>query len=334
MTTLPVLEAGGLKHVFACLVHEDVDCVVDLIRNLQFFEPDSEILLYDGSGGSLREHTPAFEKLGVVVHPAPKKQMWGRLHVSVFDCLEFGRDRFSFDAMTFVDSDQLLAGRGYAKAVRRALERQPAVGVLGTPNPALGTPWATEHEAHERELWKPFLERFPDGLAQQFPANWIFWPGTVITAAAGADLCALRRDPAFAATLARSNFASEEICFSTAAAALGYRVVPRPWNDERVRWRRPIHVGDVAAALDDPDAFWLHPVLRRLDDPARAYLREAGNEYEGFTPTFGPSRPPVLVRVKQRAADGFFRVLTKPVDGLAPSAARTALSRARRSRTS
>jgi len=321
-----------LKHVFACLVHEDADCVVDLIRNLQFFEPDAEILLYDGSAGSLLEHAPTFEELGAVMHPAPRTQTWGRLHDSVFDCLELGRVRFSFDAMTFVDSDQLLAGRGYVEAVRAALERQPQVGVFGTPNPSLGAVWAAAHELRERELWEPFLERFPGGLAQQYPANWIFWPGTVITGAAGAALCALRTDPLFAGILASSNFASEEIAFSTVAAALGYKVVPRPWNDAWVRWRRPIRVSEVVAALEEGDAFWLHPVPRHLDDSSRAFLRSASNEYEGFTPTLSPAltRPPVPARARQRAADGFFRLLTKPVDGLAPKAARAALDRARR----
>lgn len=321
-----------MKHVFACLVHEDADCVVDLIRNLRFFEPDSEILLYDGSAGSLLEHAPTFEKLGAVMHPAPGKQSWGRLHDSVFDCLELGRQRFSFDAMTFVDSDQLLAGRGYVEAVGAALERQPQVGLFGTPNPSLGAVWATAHQPQERELWEPFLERFPRGLAQLYPANWIFWPGTVITGAAGAALCALRTDPVFAGILAKSNFASEEIAFSTVAAALGYRVVPKPWNDDWVRWRRPIRVSEVSAALTDPDAFWLHPVRRSLEDSSRVFLRQVSNEYQGFTPTLSPAptRAPVLARVKRRAADGFFRALAKPVDGLAPNAARAALARARR----
>jgi len=324
-----------LKHVFACLVHEDADCVGDLIRNLRFFEPDSEILLYDGSAGSLLEHTPAFEELGAVVHPAPGKQTWGRLHESVFDCLELGRVRFSFDAMTFVDSDQLLAGRGYVQAVRAALERRPQTGVFGTPNPSLGAVWATVNEAQERELWKPFLERFPRGLAQQYPANWIFWPGTVITREAAAAVCALRNDPALADILTRSNYCSEEIGITTVAAALGYEVQPKPWQD-RIRWRRPIRIWEVAETLADPDSFWLHPVRRSIDDDARAYLRKTSNGYEGFTPTFSPApprRPRAGARIKGRASSAIFGAFAGLVDGLGANDARAAVSRARRAQS-
>jgi hypothetical protein len=42
---------GG--NVFACLVHEAPDCVVDLVANLQHLDPESTVLLYDGSGGAL-----------------------------------------------------------------------------------------------------------------------------------------------------------------------------------------------------------------------------------------------------------------------------------------
>jgi hypothetical protein len=320
--------------VFACLVHERVDCVLDLIRNLQFFAPDAGVLLYDGSGGSLLEHAPEFEALGAVLHPAPQAQRWGRLHNSVYDCLEFGRAHFSFDALTFVDSDQLLARRGYVEAVTAAFEREPRAGVLATPNPSIGDSWAAENESAERELWRPFLERFPNGLEQQYPANWIFWPGTVFTREAAAALCALRTDPELRRILERSQFTSEEIGFTTVAAALGYKVVEKPWRD-RVRWRRPIKLWEVEAALGDPDCFWLHPVQRRLDDPARMFLRRAGNDYEGFTPTLSPApvRPPMATRARRRATNGFFRVLAAQVDGLAPRDAEAALARARRAQT-
>jgi hypothetical protein len=325
-----------LRHVFACLVHERVDCIVDLIRNLRFFDPDSPVLLYDGSGGSLLKHAATFEGLGAVVHPRPRSQSWGRLHDSVFDCLELGRERFAFDALTVVDSDQLLVGRGYVAAVAAALEQDPAIGLLGTPNPSVGEPWATANEERERKLWQPFLERFPGGLEQQYPANWIFWPGTVFTGEAAAALCELRGDPMLAEIMQGSSFTSEEMGFPTTAAALGFKVAPKPWSDV-LRWRRRIRAQEVEAALANPDCFWLHPVRRNLDDPARALLRHASNDYEGFTPTLSRAaaadRPPAVARVKRRAANGLFRMLAMPVDGLAAKQARAAIARARRTQT-
>ncbi|MCP3064466.1 hypothetical protein LXT21_37405 [Myxococcus sp. K38C18041901] len=37
-----------MRNIFACLVHERPDCVLDLVRNLHHLDPDSLILLYNG----------------------------------------------------------------------------------------------------------------------------------------------------------------------------------------------------------------------------------------------------------------------------------------------
>ena len=154
----------------------------------------------------------------------------------------------------------------------------------------------------------------------------------MFTGPAAAALCELRADPVLAGIFEGSNVCSEEIGFSTAAAALGYRVAVKPWNERWVRWRRPVRVHEVAAALADPDCFWVHPVSRSLDEGARTYLRRMSNDYQGFTPTLSPTRrrrrPPNL-RLKQRVTDGLFGLLTKPVDGIGAREARAALARAR-----
>jgi hypothetical protein len=286
-------EAGGLDgkpftHVFSVLVHENLDCVVDLIRNLRFFDPDSPIVVYDGSGGSLLLTTRALEQFGAVVHPAPKPIRWGRLHVFMFDCLEYALDRYGFDAVTVVDSDQLLVRRGYARAVQTVLRDRPRAGVLATRHPGADFADPRNPIMPERTRWAPMLERFAYGGKQPLPI-WIFWPGTVMTGTASAAVCDLRDDPALAEILDKSEVASEvvaseEVVFSTLAALLGYEVLERPWNDEWVRWHPPLGSREVAEALADPACFWLHPVPRRHDDPARSYLRGASNEYQGFTP--------------------------------------------------
>ena len=73
----------------------------------------------------------------------------------------------------------------------------------------------------------------------------------------------------------------------------------------------------IDTALADPECFWVHPVERSMDNPARAYLRRMSNDYDGFTLTLSPAKPRdhVLTRAKRRAASGFFRLVTKPVKG-------------------
>lgn len=313
------VEGSPFTHVFCAVVHEDLDCAVDLVRNLRFFEPTSTIVVYDGTGGSFLPQATLLERLGAVLHPAPRPMKWGRLHEYVFDVFEYADDSYSFDALTFVDSDQLLTRRGYAKAVQAVFEQQPGAGVLAMPNPSIGEEWGLELEPTERALWESFLERFPSGHEQHFPSRWIFWPGTVFSRACADAIREFRSDAAFIDILERSGAASEEIGFSTLAALLGYGVLVRPWNDEWVRWRRPLRVSEVAAALADPDCFWLHPVKRQRDDPARAYLRRSSNEYQGFTPAPANEEPvhpsrrgaatSTAARWRQRVGDRFIRRL-------------------------
>jgi hypothetical protein len=314
-------EGSPFTHVFCAVVHENLDCAVDLVRNLRFFEPASAILVYDGTGGSFLPQATLLERLGAVLHPAPRPMKWGRLHECVFDVFEYAADSCSFDALTFVDSDQLLTRRGYVKAVRAVFDQRPGAGVLAMPNPSIGKEWGVKLESKERALWESFLERFPSGSEQHFPSRWIFWPGTVFSRACADAIREFRSDAAFIAILERSGAVSEEIGFSTLAALLGYGVFVRPWNDEWVRWRQPLRVSEVAAALADPDCFWLHPVKRQRDDPARVYLRRSSNDYQGFTPTRVQEQPgrtsqrgaatSTPAHWKQRLGDRFFRRLGK-----------------------
>lgn len=285
MNALP--QPKPFKHLFCSIVHENVECMIDLVRNLRFFEPDSAILVYDGTGGSLLPPvaTSVLERFGVILYPQPRPLTWGRLHECVFDCLEFAQERLSCDALTFVDSDQLLVRRGYAQAVQTAFLDHPRAGMLATPNPSIGEEWETRLAPMERALWEPFLDRFPSGREEEFPRRWIFWPGTVISIPCATAIYGYRGDPALVDILERSQVASEEIVFTTLTALGDFEVISRPWNDEWVRWRRPLRIFEVEAALADPTCFWLHPITRQTDDPARAYLRRSSNNYEGFTPS-------------------------------------------------
>src|SRR4051812_45095544 len=106
------------SHVFACLVHEQPDVVIDLVRNLRALEPDAAILLYDGSrtGGLLAQVDLRFDE-GVLIHPNPRPMRWGRLHEFAIDSMRHALGEIDFEAVTIVDSDQLLLRGGFAKAV-------------------------------------------------------------------------------------------------------------------------------------------------------------------------------------------------------------------------
>ena len=273
-----------IRNVFACLVHENIECVIDLVRNLRYLDPTSAILLYDGSPGSqLLQSGFPFERYGAVIHPKPKPQSWGRLHAFALDCMEFAHANIGFDTLTIVDSDQLATRPGYSDYLATYLAANPGVGLLGNspglqpPNTRVGPVVAAYRE---RELWRPWLRRFPLGEASF--AHWTFWPSTVFTADAARDLVALfARDEQLQEIMRRSAiWANEEVIFPTLVALLGYKHAANPCSYDFVKYKQFYNGTQVAAALDREDVHWLHPVARRYDDPARKQVRQRHRHYE------------------------------------------------------
>jgi hypothetical protein len=155
-------------NVFACLVHENPSCIIDLVRNLHCQDPASVILLYNGGNDPelLRDCLP-FEKFGAIVHPDPIPVSHGYLHPFALKCMEYALDNISFDTVTIVDSDQLCVRPGYTACLERFFTGHPNVGLLSN-RPQRVT--AEEKDVHtaiqafkEYALWKPLLSRWPGG---------------------------------------------------------------------------------------------------------------------------------------------------------------------------
>ena len=270
-----------MSNIHACLVHEEPDCVADLVANLRRLDPASVVLLYDGSPDHSLLHSGALTAgEGVLVHPEPRPMIWGRLHGFAFDCLRFALETTDFSTVTMVDSDQLLVRPGYADALARHLralrDDRGDVGCLvshdggtqprDTRSPLARMAW------REFDLWRPFLRRFAHG--EQYWPTWTFWPGTVVTRAAAADLVELANDRQLEGLLHRTRlWATEELVLPTLVALRGHSVVPTPLRDDLVRFRVRWSAERVAAAAEEPELFWVHPVPRRLDDPVRGWVR-------------------------------------------------------------
>jgi hypothetical protein len=289
-----------LLNVYACLVHERPECVIDLVSNLRRLDPDSRIVLYDGSErGDLLDGRLAWSRLGAELCPAPRPMRWGRLHTFALDCLAYVRDGEDFDIMTIVDSDQLALRPGYCEFLARRLPDRRGVGVLSHRPARQGPesripPCITAHQ--EIELWRPFLRRF-EGGEEKF-VYWSFWPSTVIGHEAGfAILDLFERDNELQTILERSNlWATEEVLFPTLAALLGFEVVRNPCAGDYIKYRVAFHAREVDNALDRTDVFFMHPVPRVYGDPTRARVRAMYDDYRLAPPsTTPPSLQPVLV---------------------------------------
>lgn len=282
----PPRRAGRVRNVFACLVHESPECVVDLVRNLRHLDPDSAVVLYNG-GKNPRLLDGLFlrGRDGVVVHPAPRPLEWGRLHDFAVDCMRFALEHVPFDALTVVDSDQLGLRPGYSDRLAAVLAENPGVGLLGScpgvqrPGATAAPPAAVAHA--EFDLWRPFLRQFPGGESEF--VHWTFWPSTVFTAAAAGGLVRMfDEDPLLADLLRKTRvWATEEVILPTLVALLGLRVAANPCGYDYVKFRAAYSAAQIDAALARPDAYWVHPVPRRYDDPVRRQVRDRFGGYVG-----------------------------------------------------
>jgi hypothetical protein len=313
------------SHVFACLVHERPDVVVDLVRNLRALEPDASILLYDGSrtGGLLAQaDLPADER--VLVHPSPRPMRWGRLHDFAVDSMRHALREADVEAITIVDSDQLLIRPGFAAAVAAVLAARPAVGLLGNApdaQPRNSRVDPVRHAWREADRWRAYLSRLPGGSAA-FP-HWTFWPSTVFSRTAAESLVELFEDPALERLVRATRiWATEEIILPTLVAGLGFEVAASPGSFDYVRYRRPYSAADIAAALTRPDVFWVHPIPRVLDDPLRAQIRRAHQGY-GRAPVAAPrARRHSVAQPAPPPGDGPATPASLSVDGAALAAPR------------
>jgi predicted O-methyltransferase YrrM len=275
--------ASRPSNVFACLVHEQPECVVDLVRNLRCLDPESAILLYDGSrDANLLDTGFPWHLHRAVVHPRPRPMSWGRLHDFALDCMRFALGELPFDLMTIVDSDQLAVRPGYSRFLADAVGDLDGLGMLGS---APGRQPRTSRIApvtaawREFDLWRGFLREF-EGGEREF-VHWTFWPATVFTAAAARDLVQLfDTNPRLQDLMRRTRmFATEEVVLPTLTALLGYRIARNPCNGQVVRFRVRYTAAQIDAALRRSDVFWLHPVSRRYDDPLRRRIRGTFDHY-------------------------------------------------------
>lgn len=272
-----------IRNIFACLVHESSECVIDLVRNLRFLDPASAILLYNGGHTSelLTTGFP-FDRYGAVVHPTPSPMAWGRLHDFALDCMRFALKELPFDTFTIVDSDQLGTRAGYSNYLATVIEGHREIGLLssspGVLHPATHVgPAQTAFK--EIEMWRPYLRRFPQG-EEKF-VHWSFWPSTVFSVDAARDLTHLfATDGELLELLARTHiWATEEVILPTLVALLGYEIVANPCSYDYVKYRTWCTQAQIDAALRREDVFWVHPIRRQYDDALRKRMRESLRQY-------------------------------------------------------
>jgi hypothetical protein len=273
-----------VRNIFACLVHENQECVIDLVRNLNYHDPTSTILLYNGGEDeNLLNLQFPFDHYGAIVHPTPHPMAWGKLHKFAIDCMQFALDNFQFDTLTIVDSDQLAVNTGFSEYLGNFLSKNTEIGLLGNSPECQGidTNVATAARAlKETDLWQPILRHI--GCNNDSFLYWTFWPSTVFLVNAVRDLIRFfSKDDTLQKIIHDSNvWATEEVVLPTLVALLGHKIGKNPCSYDYVKYQTQFSIGDVDAAFDRSDVFWLHPIPRQYENPLRCQVRNRFNNYQ------------------------------------------------------
>lgn len=306
-------DSNRLRNVYACLVHENEDCILDMARNLHYHDPESRILIYNGSGNPrLIDPAHSYDRFGVVLYPDPVPVQWGYLHDFALKCMEFALDNFDFDTLTIVDSDQLCIRSGYADYLGRFLKSNPGAGMLSSMPARISHDNRTNLVAlqafKEYSLWKPLLQSFPDG-ENKF-VHWTFWPSSVFTVNAVRDLVRLFQENELLKEIMKKTkiWATEEVIFPTLVRLLGYEIVQNPCSYDFVRYKKTYAIQDIETAFQKKEVYWMHPVCRNFNDPLRRVIRERSNNYtagntikvtEGNSPPAFPGKPELIKSVRK-----------------------------------
>lgn len=277
-----------LRNVYACLVHENEDCIIDLVRNLNYLDPASRIILYNGGNNAeLLTGKFAYEKYGASIHPVPVPQKHGYLHKFGLDCMEYALNNFSFDTLTIVDSDQLGLRPVYSEYLSKFISPTSNVGMFSNmPEPLFADEKVNLVAAQlfrEISLWEPFFETFPGW--ENKSVYWTYWPATIFTFSAVRDLVKLFKQNNQLQNIMQQTkiWATEEVIFPTLVKLLGYEIAANPCNNEVVKYRRKYTVDDIDNALKETDIFWIHPIERHVENEARQYIRTHFKDYAVYT---------------------------------------------------
>ena len=277
-------EQSLIKNIHACLVHENEDCIIDLVRNLHYHDPESTILLYNGGeDASLFKSNFPYNIFGAVICPKPVRVKWGYLHHFALHCMQFALDNYSFDTLTIVDSDQLCIRKGYTQHLSALIRNKKGVGMLSSIpekiDPGNRTNPVAMQAYKEYDLWKPLLQNFPDG-ENKF-VHWTFWPSTVFTSAAAKDLVKVFKENKLLQEIMKQTkiWATEEVILPTMVSLLGYEIALNPCSYDFVKYKVSYNTQQAELAIKKTDVYWIHPVERKYDHPVRKYARQQSNHY-------------------------------------------------------
>ncbi|MCL6547537.1 MAG: glycosyltransferase family 4 protein [Alicyclobacillus sp.] len=253
---------------FAVLAHQNEPVLQDQVDNLLTYHPGAKVVVYNGGTD------PNFGRgvTGIDLCPYSRPLRRGKLARFLLDVMRWIEEQgMAYDYLVSVDSDVMFIRPGFEAFLDEHMVERDCMGInMGVQHRPDEVPhwhpgqtmWA------EWDLWRPFFGI--DSFCGTLNCMQVYRRDIVRRILARLDWDALER------LLASTKvFALEEILHATLALREGARVCMYPQETAKyVRIGEPYTVGEVEAAFRDPAAYFLHPVRRIMDDPARRWIRQ------------------------------------------------------------
>lgn len=252
---------------FAILVHENRNLIKQLIENVQYFCPNSKIVLYNGG------NDPTLcEGLGVPVCPTSRKLKYGWTTIYFLETMEWLEELgIQYEYFINIDSDALFIRKGYEEFIQTEM--------VDTDYMAVNLRIAEEDWPIGKELKKD-IDRWKE-LFIVNPFYGIFNVGQVFSRSfVKALLEPELKQRLKNALLETRSFGTDEILFVNMAKELGFRTKKYPITAGKIRYRPYFTLVEMIHCLNNRrNVFLCHPVIRDENDPVRKLINHISGKY-------------------------------------------------------
>jgi hypothetical protein len=253
--------------VFAILAHDREDVLMNQIKNIRHYNPNSSIVLYNGGTNS-----EFASSLGIPICPYSRPLSYGKLGRYLLDVMRWLESmNVKYDYLVSTDSDVLFVNGGYESFLKSHLEEHDFAGVdmhvERTPHDF--PDWITGQTLwKEWGRWQPFFRT--NGFCGTFNPMQVYTRKIVEKMVASVDLQHLER-------LLNDTevYALEEMLHATIALRCGGK--PRKYPQKMAaytRYGRPLTLEDVQEAKQTKSVYFVHPISREMNDPARQWITD------------------------------------------------------------
>ncbi|RXI98197.1 hypothetical protein DS745_17825 [Anaerobacillus alkaliphilus] len=249
------------KICFAVLVHENKELIKQLILNINHYCPNSYVVLYNGG-----KNSNLCTDLNVPVCPTSKQLKYGNLAMYFVETMEWLEEiELEYDYFINIDSDALFFRKGFEEFIEEQMQDADYMAVkLRIPDKN----WTCGKSfIKEKDTWKPFFS------VSSFLG--VFNVGQVMSKALVKEFVNYEKKVELKTALTETTvFGIEEIVFVNLANELGFKLknYPEEVGQRLIRFRPYFTKSELIECIQLNEGWLVHPVKRKLNDPARNYI--------------------------------------------------------------